>query len=130
MQAKRVVVVDDERAIRVALSELLAAEGFLVDAVPGGAEALDLLANGPDVDALLIDLFMPGMTGCDLVRAIRSDSRHAGVPILLITGAVYRPEDFPPAGQYQSVIEKPFAFETVVGALRRVTGAGRRLQRP
>ncbi len=125
MLVPRVVVVEDEPAIRFALGELLMEEGSAVDAVAGGADALRLLATGAPVDAMLIDLFMPGMTGRDLVHAIRAGGRHADVPILLLTGAVYRAEDHPAPDAYPSVIEKPFDVDTVGAALRRVTGAVR-----
>lgn len=125
MAEPRVVIAEDEPAVRFVLRELLGEEGFAVEAVAGGQEALGLLAAGAPVDAILIDLFTPGMRGRDLVHAIRADGHRAHVPILLLTGAVCRAEDHPAPHEYQCVIQKPFAIETLVGALHEVMGAAR-----
>lgn len=62
----------------------------------GGPSAV---RSTPAVDAFFVDLPMPGMSGHGLVEeAIRGRAAHAGVPIMLVTGAAYRAAGCPPAG--------------------------------
>jgi putative nucleotidyltransferase with HDIG domain len=65
---RRIIVVDDEVAIRVALSKFLTRRGFLVESASSGAEALELLHNG-HFALMISDLRMPGMDGQQLVSA-------------------------------------------------------------
>jgi CheY-like chemotaxis protein len=117
-----ILLVDDEPSIRFVLTELLTDEGFAVTAAADGVAALRLLDGGPKVDAFLLDLFMPSISGRELVGRIRAMKRYADVPIVLITGAVFAPEDDPPQGSYQALIAKPFDIVDVVSTVRRLTG--------
>jgi CheY-like chemotaxis protein len=67
----RLVLVDDLSYVREALAELLRTAGYDVVAVGSGQEALDLLQRAP-ADLILTDLYMPDMSGWDLVREIRA----------------------------------------------------------
>ena len=78
----RILLVDDLSYVREALAELLRGAGYEVQAVGSGPAALvELERQGADV--LLTDLYMPEMTGWDLVRAVRSRnvSSSRGVPL-------------------------------------------------
>jgi CheY-like chemotaxis protein len=78
----RVLLVDDLTYVRDALAELLRGAGYEVVSVPSGPAALSEL-DRQGVDLLLTDLYMPEMTGWDLVRAVRA--RHVtntrGLPV-------------------------------------------------
>lgn len=60
---------------------------FGVSVCYDGPGALDHLARHDDVDAILLDLHMPGMTGLAVLEAIRTDARHAAVPVVVVTAA-------------------------------------------
>ncbi len=79
---RRVLVVDDEEAIRSAISKFLRARGFDAVAVEGGLQALDLLQQ-ERFDALLCDVRMPGMTGVDVVP--RALELRPDLAILMLT---------------------------------------------
>jgi signal transduction histidine kinase/ActR/RegA family two-component response regulator len=83
-RAARVLVVDDEDAVREVLSRYLEDAGYLVLRASSGAEALSLLAARRDVDALLTDLSMPGMDGLALIRS--AQDRRPDLPAILLTG--------------------------------------------
>ncbi len=85
----RILVVDDEVQIRRAIRKLLTAEGYDILEATGGMEALETLAN-TDVDTVLLDLRMPGMTGVEVCKRLRSTRRHAHTPVVFLSGAAER----------------------------------------
>jgi DNA-binding NtrC family response regulator len=78
----RILVVDDEEAIRLALVELLRSEGHAVREAGSGDEALAALAGAP-ADLVLADLRMPGMDGMHLLAELRA--RFPGALVVLVT---------------------------------------------
>lgn len=78
----RLLVVDDDPAIRRGLRRALGLSGFAVEAVDDGEAALGLLADG-GVDAVVLDVSMPGMSGVDVVRRLRR--RGDEVPVLMLS---------------------------------------------
>jgi DNA-binding response OmpR family regulator len=77
----RILLIEDERALREALADALSAEGFTVEqAATGGAGLTAFRANPPDL--VLLDLMLPEMSGIEICRAIRSNSK---VPIIMVT---------------------------------------------
>jgi two-component system response regulator RegX3 len=78
---ERILVVEDEPAIADAIEYALRAEGFEVDAVGDGAEALDA-ARKHAYNLLVLDLMLPGLSGVEVCRRLRADNP---VPILMVT---------------------------------------------
>jgi two-component system response regulator MprA len=78
----RILVVDDERAVREAIERALGYEGYRVDHARDGVEALELLSHNP-VDAVVLDVLMPRMDGVELCRRIRATGDTT--PILMLT---------------------------------------------
>lgn len=80
----RVLVVDDNRDAVLTLSSLLWDEGHVVDEVYDGGEVLDAMRTFKP-DAVLLDIKMPGLSGWEVARLIRS--RYGSLPLLIaITG--------------------------------------------
>ncbi|MCF8477489.1 MAG: response regulator transcription factor [Pseudolabrys sp.] len=79
--APHLLVVDDDRRIRDLLSRFLAGEGYRVTTAETAADARAKL-TGLSFDLLVLDVMMPGETGFELAKAIRTDST---VPILMLT---------------------------------------------
>jgi two-component system, OmpR family, response regulator RegX3 len=79
--AERILVVEDEPAIADAVEYALAAEGYEVDALGDGAEALEA-ARRRDYDLLVLDLMLPGLSGVEVCRRLR---RESPIPILMVT---------------------------------------------
>jgi two-component system, chemotaxis family, chemotaxis protein CheY len=84
---QRVLLVDDSRSIRTLLKIYLMARSFEYVEAESGEEALQLLEQG-EVDLVLTDYRMDGMSGAELAEAMRAhpDSRIARTPILMMTG--------------------------------------------
>ena len=82
--AKRLLVVDDDPGLLLAVAETLRAEGYDVKTARRGAEALIIVAQTlPDL--IISDIRMPGMDGYQLVRNLRSNARTRLVPIVFLT---------------------------------------------
>ncbi len=89
--AKRILVVDDDELVLMALRELLTPEGYEIHTVSGGAEALDRL-DQCGYDLLVLDIIMPEMDGFELCERIREKENHRETPIVFLT-AKSREED-------------------------------------
>ena len=83
-QGARILVVDDEDAIRLTLDTMLRRRGYAVTTAGSGAEALTLIDQQP-FDLLLLDLMMPGLSGLDVARHAREQQPTAA--ILILTGS-------------------------------------------
>src|SRR5262245_28836764 len=79
--APHLLVVDDDRAIRSLLSRFLLTEGYRVTTAESAADARAKL-GGLNFDLLILDVMMPGETGFELARELRSVSN---VPIIMLT---------------------------------------------
>lgn len=80
----KILIVDDEKSIRLTLSEFLIKEGFDVITASNAFEALELLSGDEPVDVIVTDIIMPKISGIELIERVRSHSRT--VQIILMTG--------------------------------------------
>jgi signal transduction histidine kinase/CheY-like chemotaxis protein len=84
----RVMLVDDDDAVRAPLARSLEDFGFLVASVESAERALDQIRGGLEIDGVVTDLSMPGMSGWDLIQELRSLRPH--LPSLMLTGHLER----------------------------------------
>jgi response regulator RpfG family c-di-GMP phosphodiesterase len=113
----RILIVDDEQAIRRLLSDGLGLEGFECSDTSGATEALELLATQA-FDTVISDLRMPGTSGLELLKAVRE--KHPQVAFLMATGVndVRVGIQAMKAGADDYLV-KPFQLEEVFTALDR-----------
>jgi two-component system, OmpR family, response regulator RegX3 len=129
----RVLLVDDEPAIRDAVEYALRSEGFEVEAVGDGNEALES-ALTKEHDVVVLDLMLPGMSGTEVCRRVRAES---AVPIIMLTargaeldrvlGLEVGADDY---------VTKPFSMAELIGRVRAIlrrreldrSGTGRTLR--
>lgn len=113
-----ILVVDDDELIRDLLVTVLELEGFLVKTVESGNEALEFLEKENRVDAVVSDILMPGITGMELLVAIKKKYR---LPVILMTGfsGRYSPQEAIASGA-DGFFSKPFKNFALVSELRRV----------
>jgi DNA-binding response OmpR family regulator len=81
LKLQTVLVVDDDQSIVELLSDFLENDGFQVETANNAIQALDIMQQKP-VDCMILDIMMPGQTGFDLCRQIRTTSN---VPILFLS---------------------------------------------
>ena len=79
----RILLVDDDEAIREATTMMLESRGYDVVAAPDGKAAVEKIRTGP-FDIVIVDLFMPGMDGLETTRAIRQCD--PSVPVIAVSG--------------------------------------------
>ncbi|MEU6712175.1 ATP-binding protein, partial [Nonomuraea sp. NPDC046802] len=84
----QVLIVDDDARLVTALTHVLGRVGMSVIHAANGEEGLEMLARHPKVSLVLMDIMMPVMDGYEAMRAIRSDPRHADLPIIALTAKV------------------------------------------
>jgi CheY-like chemotaxis protein len=85
LTGKTVLVVDDDIRNIFAMSCLLERHGMRPVTADTGIAALERLAEGPNVDVVLMDIMMPTMDGYDTIRAIRASERFGELPIIALT---------------------------------------------
>jgi CheY-like chemotaxis protein len=120
-----VLVVDDDFDIREALQEILQDVGYDVSQAHNGAEAWAHLQQNPRPDVILLDLFMPIMTGQELLARLRSDHDLRAIPIIVMSASphaeidpsVPRLQKPMPVGRLLDLLEKFAPLER-----RRLTG--------
>ena len=88
MVVPHLLLVDDDRVMRMVLREALQHHGYTVELVSSAEEALELLQRDPQkVDALVLDRQLPGMSGLELVGVMKSDMALASIPVIMLTGS-------------------------------------------
>ena len=83
--SKRVLIADDDPVIRCLLSSAVTSEGYEAVAVDDGRAAYKILQSDADFTAALFDMSMPGLTGIDVIRHMRTEKRLQRIPVMLIT---------------------------------------------
>lgn len=121
MKAERILVVDDDRVIREGLQRILKAEGYVVETLNSGRQALDRLEE-VDFDLIITDLKMPGMSGLEVLQAIKSE--HSDLPVILITGyaAIDNAVEVMKSGA-SDYLAKPFGNDEIVKKIRKALDA-------
>jgi CheY-like chemotaxis protein len=113
----RILVVDDNEALRENLAEALELEGFEPVTAADGEAALRRLEEG-SFGAILLDLVMPGMDGRELLRRIREEPRLAALRVIVTTG--YSGAQARAGVPADAFLHKPFGVRELLAALRSV----------
>ena len=116
----RVLTVDDSASMRALLNHALVSSGFEVFQADDGQAALEWLVVN-DVDVVITDINMPRLDGFGLIERLRSGSRHADRPLLVLTteSAPEKKQRARAAGATGWIV-KPFDPDKLVAAVRRV----------
>jgi two-component system response regulator MprA len=114
----RILVVDDERAVRESLRRALELEGYEVELAADGREALDRLGSGTDEpDAVLLDVLMPEIDGLEVCRRLRRSGSRLPVLMLTARAEVENRVEGLDAGA-DDYVTKPFALQELLARLR------------
>ncbi|MFT4198955.1 MAG: response regulator [Pseudoxanthomonas sp.] len=112
------LVVDDEMAVRMCTSDVLADMGYEVVEAGSAEDALHALADGLVPDVLITDQLMPGMSGADLAREVTL--RHPHAAVVLVSG--YTSVQLDPG---LVLLNKPFRMRDLVASVETATAAVR-----
>jgi len=116
---KRILVVDDDAAIRTLLFTILHRRGLAIDMAKNGAEALEKLGQCTYV-LMLLDLMMPVMSGWEVLDRLADMNRQ---PVVLVLTAGTEPRDVSPefvVGSVRKPFDVPLLVDTVMGCLSAV----------
>jgi two-component system, OmpR family, response regulator RegX3 len=113
----RVLIIDDEPAIRDSIAYALRGDGFEVEEVADGETGLERALQG-DHDVIVLDLMLPGMSGTEICRRLRAES---AVPVIMLTargaevdrvlGLEIGADDY---------VTKPFSMAELIGRIRAI----------
>ncbi len=115
-----ILVVDDDAPIITLMRSLLREFGFEPRTATSGAAAIDA-ARTETPDLVLLDKNMPGMSGGDVIRALRHDVGLENVPILLLTGDPLAPAEIAELGA-NGTVQKPFDLQDLLEQIRHYVG--------
>ena len=119
--ARRILLVEDDAAIREALDEVLAGLGYEVVSAPDGHGGLRLAAEQTEPCPILLDWRMPVVDGSEFLARLRELPRGREFPVILST-ADRSATDVAMGDQVAAVLSKPFDLDSLVAALRRASG--------
>ncbi len=122
----RILICDDDPGIREMLQMMLEERGYDVVQSSSGEELL-LLTRSFAPDVILLDLFMPGMSGWDTMEALREDEISASIPVVILS--VLSQEEAPAPFALAGRVSKPADEQTLVNTLQRALGLGLRKPR-
>ncbi|HWK23043.1 MAG TPA: response regulator [Ureibacillus sp.] len=88
MKVKKILVVDDQKGIRLLLNEVFSREGYKVYQASNGVEALNIVKN-ESIDCVMLDMKIPGMNGIEILKNIRESNLQ--MPVFMMTA--YEGED-------------------------------------
>jgi len=111
----RLLLVEDEPAVRAVLARGLARHEIEVTAVADGAAALAALAGGLAADVLVSDVMMPGIDGVELAARVGRD--HPGIAVVLMSGFAEPPLHRAADAQGVRFVAKPFALADLIAAI-------------
>jgi two-component system response regulator MprA len=117
MERMKILVVDDERAVRDSLRRALELEGYDVELAADGEEALERLHSNGEPDAVILDILMPRMDGLEVCRRLRREGLR--LPVLMLTAReeVENRVAGLDAGA-DDYVTKPFALEELLARMR------------
>jgi two-component system, OmpR family, response regulator MprA len=113
----RILVVDDERAVRDSLRRALELEGYDVELAADGEEALERLSSNGEPDAVILDILMPKMDGLEVCRRLRREGHRLPVLMLTARDEVENRVSGLDAGA-DDYVTKPFALEELLARMR------------
>jgi CheY-like chemotaxis protein len=125
----RILVVDDDKAVRAAIEIVLNHEGYEVVSAESGQAGVEAVTTSR-FDAVLVDIFMPGMDGIETIKAF--NARAPGTPIIAMSGFMFRdsPEGAPNFLQMATKLgaayslQKPFRPRELLKAVKTCLGSG------
>jgi two-component system nitrogen regulation response regulator NtrX len=112
MSKERILIVDDEASIRSSLKGILEDEGFVVTAAATGEEGLETL-KGQNVDLVLLDIWLPNMSGLDALRKIKAAEESPQVVMISGHGTIETAVLATKLGAHD-FLEKPLSLEKVI----------------
>ena len=115
----KTLVIDDAKAMRIILKQIVESIGGKVEEAGNGKEGLEKLKSMGQADLVLVDWNMPEMNGLDFVRAVRADSNYRKLPIMMVTTETEASQMGKAlAAGANEYVTKPFTKDTIQSKLK------------
>ncbi len=119
-EAKKILIVDDEKILMDLLSTKIKREGFIVTEAHDGEEGLRLaLAEHPDL--ILMDIIMPKMDGITVMKKLRLDPWGKDVPVIILTNlnTAESVQDSVASGAYDYLVKIDYTLDDLVAIVKK-----------
>lgn len=116
--AKTIVIVDDEDDIRYLLREALLKQGYEVFVAENGLRLIAILRS-EKIDAVLLDINMPWLSGYQICRSIKNDPHLRHIKVVYVSGLIPDEEECNKTG-CDGIIRKPFRLKEVMDSLEKL----------
>ena len=120
--AQHVLLIEDEPNIAEAIRFLLTRDGLRVSHAAEGASALYMLRQDPP-DLVILDHMLPGMSGLEILTALRADPSNCNLPVMMLTARGRDREMAEQAGA-DRFMTKPFSNAEILAEVRAMLGRG------
>ncbi len=121
---KKVLIIDDEKDMRVYLEAVFRKAGYETESAADGDEGV-WLAEARKPDLITLDVLMPKKSGIKAYRSLRSSDKTASIPIIVLTGLTRSDDffgDFGDLPKPEAVVEKPIDRDDFVEKVRELIG--------
>lgn len=119
-QAERILVVDDDDAIRGLVERVLRREKFVVDVARDGHEAIEKLASN-EYETILLDLMMPRVDGHGVLRYLERERQMAEPRVIIMTANLAGADTTKEAKPVFRIVSKPFDIKQLISHVRECT---------
>lgn len=118
MSARRILVIDDSMMIRRTIKDMLPSDKFHIIEAKDGLQGIELIRNG-NPNIIILDFFLPKMSGWEVYQEIQKDSNYRKIPLLLMSGRKEEVmEKITEPLESFCFLEKPFDQKQLVQAIR------------
>lgn len=118
---RRVVLVEDELNIAEAIRFLLSNEGWRVETLANGTNAVEVI-RGATPDLVMLDVMLPGKSGFEILNDLRADPDMADLPVLMLTArGQSRDRELAEKSGVSRFMTKPFSNAEMLDAVRELT---------
>jgi len=117
---RRILLVEDDEDIAGAMAAILEEEGYCVVHASDGEEALRVLREGLSPCLIVLDLFMPGMSGIEFRRVQRTDPTITDIPVIVVSGVSDMLKDIQAMGVARC-FRKPVDVPALLGAVTELS---------
>jgi two-component system, chemotaxis family, chemotaxis protein CheY len=122
--AKKVMIIDDSRTIRLQVSGVLSGAGYEVLEAADGVEGLQQISTTPDLSLAIVDVNMPRMNGIEMVNLVKHEKRNPNLIVLMLT-TEGQPELIAKAkaAGARGWMVKPFKPDLLLATVRKLAGS-------
>ena len=117
----KILIIDNEPSLRKIIQTNLTASGYSASVAENGEEGLKL-AKSIQPDLILLDIKMPGMSGWDMLTALRADPKLKQTPVIIMTAFLRESEEARARKMGASFMSKPFGVSDLLGQVKKSLG--------